>query len=240
VRLTALVEALDRFWTRVTAQVPDLPLEVLLGTAAVAAALVLSPALWRPARHVVTIAHEGAHGLVALGAGRRLSGIRLHSDTSGLTVSAGRPTGLGMVLTCAAGYTGPALFGLGAAALLAAGHAIGLLWALLLLLALLLVQIRNWYGLWSVLATGTVVFGATWWLPPEGQAVFAALATWFLLLGAPRTVLELQSARRRRAAPDSDADQLARLTPFPALFWVGVFLLVDVGALVLGGRWLLA
>ena len=164
---------------------------------------------------MVTIAHEGAHGLVALAAGRRLAGIRLHSDTSGLTVSAGRPTGLGMVLTCAAGYTGPALFGLGAAALLAAGHAVGLLWALLGLLALLLVQIRNWYGLWSVLVTGAVVFGATWWLPPEGQAAFAALATWFLLLAAPRTVLELQSSRRRRRAPDSDADQLAGLTPLP-------------------------
>jgi hypothetical protein len=233
------VDALGRFWAQVTATTPDLRTEVLLGTAAVAALLVLSPTLWRPTRNVVTIAHEGAHGLVALAAGRRLSGIRLHSDTSGLTVSAGRPTGLGMVLTCAAGYIGPGLFGLGAAALLAAGHAIGLLWALLALLALLLVQIRNWYGLWSVLVTGAVVFGATWWLPPEGQAAFAALATWFLLLAAPRTVLELQTSRRKRRAPDSDADQLARLTHFPALFWVGFFLLVDVGALLLGGFWLL-
>ncbi|MCW2741893.1 MAG: rane protein [Blastococcus sp.] len=234
------MDAVGRFWDRVTAPVPDLPLEVLLGTAAVAALLVLSPSLWRPTRHVVTIAHEGAHGLVALAAGRRLSGIRLHSDTSGLTVSAGRPTGPGMVLTCAAGYVGPGLFGLGAAALLAAGHAVGLLWALLLLLALLLVQIRNWYGLWSVLITGAIVFAATWWLSPDGQAAFAALATWFLLLAAPRTVLELQTARRRRSAPESDADQLARLTPLPALFWVGAFLVVDVGALVLGAHWLLA
>jgi hypothetical protein len=240
VRLTPGVDAVSRFWERVTTPGADLPLQVLLGTAAVAALLVLSPALWRPTRNVVTIAHEGAHGLVALAAGRRLSGIRLHSDTSGLTVSAGRPTGLGMVLTCAAGYTGPGLFGLGAAALLASGHAVGLLWALLLLLALLLVQIRNWYGLWSVLVTGAVVFAATWWLPPDGQAAFAALATWFLLLAAPRTVLELQTSRRRRSAPDSDADQLARLTPLPALFWVGVFLLVDVGALLLGARWLLS
>ncbi|MGY2003782.1 M50 family metallopeptidase [Blastococcus sp. SYSU DS1024] len=233
------MEVLARFWARVTATVPDLSTTVLLATAAVAALLVLSPALWRPARNVVTIAHEGAHGLVALAAGRRLAGIRLHSDTSGLTVSAGRPTGLGMVLTCAAGYTGPALFGLGAAALLSTGHAVGLLWALLLLLALLLVQIRNWFGLWSVLVTGAIVFAATWWLPPAGQAAFAAVATWFLLLAAPRAVLELQRARRRRGAPDSDADQLARLTPLPAVVWVGVFLLVDVGALVVGARWLL-
>jgi hypothetical protein len=234
------VDVLGRFWARLTAVSPALTTELLLATAAAAALLVLSPALWRQVRSVVTIAHEGAHGLVALAVGRRLAGIRLHSDTSGLTVSSGRPTGLGMVLTCAAGYTGPALFGLGAAALLAAGHAIGLLWGLLGLLALLLVQIRNWYGLWSVLVTGVVVFAATWWLPPQSQAAFAALATWFLLLAAPRTVLELQRSRRRRAAPDSDADQLARLTRVPALVWVGVFLLVDVGALVLGGRWLLA
>jgi Peptidase M50B-like len=233
------VDLLGRFWARVTTSVPDLPIEVLLGTAAIAGLLVLSPTLWRLTRHAVTIAHEGAHGAVALAAGRRLAGIRLHSDTSGLTVSAGKPTGLGMVLTCFSGYVGPGLFGLGAAALLAGGYAVGLLWALLLLLALLLVQIRNWYGLWSVLVTGSIVFAATWWLPTEGQTAFAAVATWFLLLAAPRAVLELQAARRRRRAPDSDADQLARLTRVPALFWVGAFLLVDVGALVLGGLWLL-
>jgi hypothetical protein len=233
------VDGPTRLWQRVSAENPPLPLPVLLGCAALAAVLVLSPALWRHTRHAVTIAHEGAHGLAALATGRRLAGIRLHSDTSGLTVSAGRPRGPGMVLTGAAGYAGPGLFGLGAAALLAAGHAVGLLWALLLLLALLLVQIRNWYGLWSVLVTGAVVLAATWLLPAPAQTAFAAVATWFLLLAAPRTVVELQRARRRHAAPDSDADQLARLTHLPALGWVGAFLLVDLGALALGARWLL-
>jgi peptidase M50B-like protein len=233
------VDVPDGFWARVTTPVPELPTAVLLGALAVAAVVVLSPGLWRPARNVVTIAHEGAHGVAALATGRRLAGIRLHSDTSGVTVSAGRPTGAGMVLTCAAGYLGPGLVGLGAAALLAAGHAVGLLWALLALLALLLLQIRNWFGLWSVLATAAVVFAVTEWLPPEGQAGFAAAGTWFLLLAAPKTVLELHRSRRRRAAPDSDADQLARLTHLPAVLWVGVFLLADVGALLLGGWWLL-
>jgi hypothetical protein len=232
------MDAVDRLWSRVTAEAP-LPLEVLAGAAVVALLVVATPALWRPARTVVTIAHEGAHGLAALATGRRLAGIRLHSDTSGLTVSAGRPSGPGMVLTCAAGYVGPGLFGLGAAALLAAGHAVGVLWALLVLLALLLLQIRNLYGLWAVLVTGAALAAVTTWLPPAGQAAVAAAVTWFLLLAAPRTVLELQAARRRRTAPDSDADQLARLTRLPALLWVGVFLLVDVAALVLAARWLL-
>ena len=233
------MEALDRFWDRVSAPSPPLPGWLLALCAVLAAVLVLSPALWGRARHAVTIAHEGAHGLAALVTGRRLAGIRLHSDTSGLTVSAGRPTGPGMVLTAAAGYTGPGLFGLGAAALLAAGYAVGLLWALLALLALLLVQIRNWYGLWSVLVTGALVFAATWWAPAQTQAAVAHGVTWFLLLAAPKTVVELQAKRRRGAGRDSDADQLARLTRLPAVLWVGLFLLVDVGALLLGSWWLL-
>ena len=101
------MEVLTRIWDRVSATAPPPSSSTLIATATVAALLVLSPTLWRTSRHVVTIAHEGAHGVAALLTGRRLSGIRLHSDTSGLTVSAGRPTGPGMVLTCAAGYTGP-------------------------------------------------------------------------------------------------------------------------------------
>ncbi len=234
------MDALGRFWDRVSAPAPDLSPTVLLASVAVAAVLVLYAPSWRLTRHAVTIAHEGAHGLVALAVGRRLAGIRLHSDTSGVTVSSGRPTGIGMVLTCAAGYTGPGLFGLGAAALLAAGHAVGALWALVGLLGLLLVQIRNWYGLWSVLVSGGLVLAATWFLSPAAQAAFAAVTTWFLLLAAPRTVLELQRARRHRRAPESDADQLARLTRIPGVAWVAFFLVVDVGALLLGGSWLLA
>ncbi|KQS65754.1 M50 family metallopeptidase [Modestobacter sp. Leaf380] len=225
-------------WDRVSATSPPLPAWALLVSAAVALVLVGQRDLWRTSRNAVTIAHEGAHGVAALLTGRRLAGIRLHSDTSGVTVSAGRPTGPGMVVTAAAGYVGPGLIGLGAAALLASGHAIGLLWALLVLLALLLLQIRNLFGLWSVLATGALVFAATWWLPVTWQSGFAHVVVWFLLLAAPRTVWELQAKRRRRAAPDSDADQLARLTGLPGLVWVGVFLLVDVGALALGTWWL--
>ena len=59
-----------------------------------------------------------------------------------------------------------------------------------------------------------------------------------LLLAAPRPVLELQQLRRAGRARDSDADMLARITPLPGLMWVGLFLLVTLGCLLLGGRWL--
>lgn len=212
---------------------------ILLLAILLALGVVLVGPAWRIARHLVTIAHEGAHGVAALLTGRRLEGIRLHSDTSGLTVSRGRPTGFGMVVTLFAGYVGPALIGLGVAALLARGYALGALWILVLLLGLLLLQIRNWFGLWSVLVSATALVLVSWYAPPEVSAGAAFAVGWFLLLGSVRPVLELQAHRRRGNAGRSDADQLARLTRVPALLWVGAFLIVNVGCLVLGGAWLL-
>jgi hypothetical protein len=80
----------------------------------------------------------------------------------------------------------------------------------------------------------------TWWGSAPVQLAFAYTLTWFLLLCAPRPVVELQHARRRGYARDSDADTLARLTGLPGLLWVGVFLLATTATLVLGGRWLIA
>jgi hypothetical protein len=233
-------EALRRVWSDSwgTQAAPDLG---TIWLAAFGALVVVAlPGSWRVTRHVVTIAHEGGHGVAALLSGRRLAGIRLHSDSSGLTLSRGRPAGLGMVATAAAGYVGPGLIGLGAAYLLHRGHALGVLWLTALLLGLLLLQIRNFYGLYAVLVAGVLVFAVSWWASPVLQSLAAYAGTWFLLLAAPKTVLELQSQRRRGRARSSDADTLARLTRLPGLVWVGLFLVVDVGALLLGGRWILA
>ena len=231
-------DVLSSIWDDVTGtQPPPSQREVLL-TALVAGLVIVLPWTWRVGRHVVTIAHEGAHGVAALLSGRRLSGIRLHSDTSGVTVSRGRSSGPGMVVTAFAGYVGPALLGLGAAYLLHRRHALAVLWLAVLLLALLLVQIRNFYGLYAVGAAGAAVFAVSWWGSEAVQSLAAYTGTWFLLIAAPRPVLELQSLRRAGGARTSDADQLARLTRVPGLVWVGVFLLVTGGCLFVGGRWL--
>src|SRR5215218_2795592 len=106
----------------ITAYLPDPSSWLVLGTGLAALLAVLLDGVWRWARHLVTIVHEGGHAVVAVLTGRRLTGIRLHSDTSGLTVSVGRPRGPGMVATAFAGYPGPALLGLGAAWLLSRGY----------------------------------------------------------------------------------------------------------------------
>ena len=225
-------------WNRITEQNVALPLATTWWTLLAAAATVVLPVTWRLTRHAVTIAHEGGHGVAATLSGRTLTGIRLHSDTSGLTVSRGRPTGPGMIVTLLAGYTAPALLGLGAAALFGAGYGVGMLWALLAALAVLLVQIRNWFGLWSVAVTGGIIFAVTWFGSNTVQSVFALFVAAFLVLGAIRAAVELQMSRSRRRATGSDADQLARLTHVPGLFWVGVFLAVNFGCALLAAQFL--
>ncbi|WP_274561881.1 M50 family metallopeptidase [Streptomyces spiramyceticus] len=230
---------LGALWDRVFGAQPDPDQWLVIATAAVALAVVVPRVVWRLSRNAITIAHEGGHGLIALLTGRSLDGIRLHSDTSGLTVSRGKPTGIGMILTAAAGYTAPPLLGLGGAWLLAANHITLFLWIATALLIAMLVMIRNAYGALTVILTGAAFLLISWLTSPEVQAAFAYAAVWFMLIGGVRPAFELQSKRRHGGAPDSDADQLSRLTHVPAAMWLFLFHTVSVCALLGGGRWLL-
>jgi hypothetical protein len=233
------VELIAEVWRRAIAiQPPPAPIVVAVA-AVIAGALVLPRAIWPYTRMLVTITHEGAHGVAALLTGRRLQGIRLHSDTSGLTVSSGRPSGPGMAMMLLAGYLGPAVVGLGAVGLLIAGHSLGLLWLFVILLALLLVQIRNFYGFTLVVGCALVLILVSWYLPATMQSGLAYVLTWTLLFAAPKPVLELISQRRGGRAPHSDADQLARLTRVPASLWAYGFLVINCAGLALGSVLLL-
>lgn len=227
-------------WDRATTTQPPLPPTAAVALAAVALVVTWSPLGHRLVRHLVTLVHEAGHALVAAAVGRRLSGIRLHSDTSGLTLSRGRPRGAGMVAMLAAGYPAPALVGLGGAVVVGQGYAAGWLWALVLTCALMLLLVRNLYGLWVVLVTGGAVAALSWTATGPVLSAAAHLVVWSLLLAAPRSVVGLQRGRRGRRRGDSDADQLARLTGVPAAGWVGLFWLLCVACLLAGGWLLLA
>jgi hypothetical protein len=226
---------LTGLWERISGSQPAPPAWVVAVTALAALLLVLNTASWRLAGKVITIAHEGGHALVSVLSGRRLEGIRLHADSSGVTYSRGRRRGPGLVLTAAAGYVAPSLLGVGAAALLAARHQTALLWLALVLLAATFLAIRNAFGALAVLTTAAGVFAVSYFASAAVRAGFAYLAAWFLLLGGMRPALELASRRPRRRGV-SDADQLARLTRVPRGTWVALFLLVAAAALALGAR----
>ncbi len=237
------MNVLTRLWDHVYASQPAPPAWVVGVTALAALLLVLNTACWRLAGQVITIAHEGGHALVSVLSGRRLEGIRLHADSSGVTYSRGKRRGPGLVLTAAAGYLTPPLLGAGAAALLAARHPAALLWLALVLLAATFLAVRNAFGALAVLVTAAGVFAVSYYAAAAVQAGFAYLAAWFLLLGGMRPALEL--TRRRSVSRSvsrsglSDADQLARLTGVSRGVWVAAFLLIATAALALGARLLI-
>ncbi|WP_086563506.1 M50 family metallopeptidase [Streptomyces africanus] len=231
--------SLASLWDEVSGTQPDPDLWVVIAALVAALAVVVPHGLWRISRNAITIAHEGGHGLVALLSGRTLTGIRLHSDTSGLTVSRGKPYGIGMILTAASGYTAPPLLGLGGAALLGSGRITLLLWLATALLLAMLVMIRNAYGALTVIVTGGLFVLVSWLAGPQVQAAFAYVVVWFLLVGGVRPAFELQAKRSRGGAGDSDADQLSRLTHVPAALWLFLFHAVSLCSLIGGGRWLL-
>ena len=237
------MNVLHTLWDRVSGSQPLPPAWVVGLTALVALAVVLNTGSWRLTGKVITIAHEGGHALVSVLSGRRLDGIRLHSDSSGVTFSRGKRTGPGLVLTAAAGYVMPSLLGAGAAWLLAERHLTAMLWLALVLLAATFLAIRNLFGGLAVLVTAGGVFAVSYYAPPAVQAGFGYLAAWFLLFGGLRPVVELargsmgspgSSGRRQRWTRGSDADQLARLTGAPAGLWITLFMLVALAALAVG------
>ncbi len=194
---------------------------------------------WRMARNGVTIVHEAGHALAAVLVGRRLQGIKLHSDTSGVTVSRGKPEGPGMAFTAMAGYLAPSVLGLLFASLLGADLVGTVLGLIALLLLGVLVMVRNAYGVFTVVVSAVVLALVAFVAPVEVQAPFSYLVTWFLLFGGVRPVVELQVKRRRGQARDSDADQLGRLTAVPPVLWVLVFAVATISCLIAGGLWLL-
>jgi uncharacterized membrane protein YbhN (UPF0104 family) len=246
------MSVLDRLWERISSAQPAPPAWVVAVTGLAALLIVLNTGSWRLTGKVITIAHEGGHALVSVLSGRRLEGIRLHADNSGVTYSRGKRRGPGLVLTASAGYLTPSLLGAGAAALLAARHQTALLWLALVLLAATFLAVRNAFGALAVLATAAGVFAVSYFATAAVQAGFAYLAAWFLLLGGMRPVLELTHRRRRHRASRpganrtganraglSDADQLARLTGVSRGVWVALFILVCAAALALGARLLI-
>src|SRR5580692_8279722 len=250
IRRNAYPMSVAALWDRLIGVQGAPPDWAIAASAAVALLIVASPRLWRMTRIAITIAHEGGHAAASLLSGRKLEGVRLHADTSGETVSRGRRSGPGIVVTAFAGYVTPPLLGAGAAALLAAHRVTLLLSLCLLLLAVTLLMVRNWYGALAVLLTGGSLFAVIWLASPALRAGFGYGVAWFLLFGGVRPVAELARMRPRgvwlppgRRLADgragtgtSDADQLAALTRIPRALWVTLFALVAAGALVLGAR----
>jgi hypothetical protein len=96
------------------------PAAALVGLAALA--IVMIPFLWPLVDHFDTMAHEGAHAIVASAMGFPLLGVTIDQDSSGATGYLGPENGLRRLLTSFAGYLGPSASGLCAAKLIETSH----------------------------------------------------------------------------------------------------------------------
>ena len=206
----AVCAVLAERWDSLTTQL-DPSSALVLATGAGALVAVVVDVIWLRARHVVTIVHEAAM-VVALLTGRRLTGIELRTNTSGLTLSVGGPAA-GMVITAAAGYLSPRSSGWSASCCWPSTRSRSCCGRHRPLLVAMLIMVRNLYGALALVVTGAVVVGVSLYTEPDVQAAFAYAMTWFLLLGAVRPVNELRSAPPPGA--NTDADTLARITPVP-------------------------
>lgn len=196
------------------------------------------PSLWRVARQAGTIIHEMGHVVVAVLTGRTVRGIALHSDTSGVTVSRGRPTGPGMLLTTLAGYPAPGILAAGLAWLVTAGHAGAALTVYQVVLVAALLLSRNAVGIASCLAA-VLAIGAVWWWndPAAVMYLVVALSVFYAVAGVRSSVDVIQAhARARRSGgreTHSDAAQAARAwraLPLPAPLWLLGFLLMSLAS----------
>lgn len=212
-------------------------------TVAVIAALVVLltavPSIWRITRQASTIVHEMGHVLAAWVTGRRVSGIKLHSDTSGVTLSRGKPDGPGLLITFLAGYPAPGLLAVGLIWLSTAGHAGAALTVYQAVLILALLLSRNVVGIFSCLLA-VLVTGAIWWHndPQVVGYTVVALGVFYAVAGVRGTFdlcrVHLRSrSRTRTEVHGTDASQAARAWRWlrlPAALWLLFFLLVSVGA----------
>lgn len=132
---------------------------------------------WWP--HPATIAHEMGHATAGWVLGRRVRGIRLHTDTSGVTTTSGADSGPRMLLVVLCGYPAPPVAAAGLAWAWAAGKAGWAMTSAAALLVVALLLARSWFGVVFTAACVAVVGGvaaaAVW--PPGLPAAAGALAT---------------------------------------------------------------
>jgi hypothetical protein len=208
------------------------PLGLLIGSAL--AALVLALVLWALLTHVITVAHEGGHAFTASAAGGSVASIQVAPAGRGATEM--YPAGwLSNVLSTAAGYLGPSVWGVCGAILLHEGIVTPMLWLTVGMLVCVSVLAKDLFTVGVTVLVGASVFAVVVWCGHGFQTFFAYTLIWFLLIGGMRSVLELSRFRQTsRSDTSSDAFHMARLTHLPGCLWVGFFGLVNLVALALG------
>jgi hypothetical protein len=184
-----------------------------------------------PFRLFVVFLHEISHGLAAVATGGRIVSIGLSVDEGGVCLTRG---GWPFVVLNA-GYLGSLLFGalflvLGARRRIAAS-VLGAIGAFTLVAALL--YVRSGFGLVYGLLMGLALLVVSLKLPGEvSELVLAAIGA----MSALYAVADMASDAIFRHVATSDASQLAAATGLPAVLWGVVWIAASIVTLVAVAR----
>lgn len=227
-RATAIFDWLYERWA-----IADLPPLWMIAVFTVALlALIIYRPTWQKARHGATIIHEMGHVSMGWLWGRKVQGISLHSDTSGLTITAGKERGMGVLMTFMAGYPAPALVGLALVWASVSGYSGAALTLVMALLVLAFWLIRNFFGFFllviSLLGAGAVFWSAN---PPVVTGFTLAVGI-FLLLAGTRSCFDLRETHQHGEGGESDAEMASQHSLLPASAWVYIFIAASIACIL--------
>ncbi len=189
-------------------------------------AVVAMPGFWALLNHFTRVAHEGTHAVVGSILDTRVTGVHLYRKERKGHTDVHMVPGTGFV-TAVVGYFGPSGFGLAAAALIAHGRMVAVLWIGVALLAILLPSLRTMFGVALVIGLGFLLLSV---LRSKNASVETAAAyglSWLLLVSGVRGVWD-----RRKGS--GDADRLRTITGLPQRLWYLLWLAGTVVALLYG------
>jgi hypothetical protein len=202
-------------------------------------AAVAAVPLWKITVHVITVAHEGGHAFFAGLVGSGVQKVTMQPNGNGETVTKGGGW-FTTIFVGLFGYLGPSLWGLIGGWMLVHGVTPkAVLMTSLVMLGVLLLSIRNFFGFLLVPAIGYGVWATVTHGSAEVQKTVAYALMWFMLIGGVRSIPRLFQVVRAVGMKEPDTANLKRATWLPQLFFVALFLFGTVVALVYGGKMLL-
>ncbi|MFG1606788.1 M50 family metallopeptidase [Actinoplanes sp. NPDC049265] len=201
-------------------------------------AWVLAVPLWFLTRFFVVIAHEGGHAFAGVALLNQVRRITFNRDGGGGTEFVSPPPWPFVIVVAVAGYAGPSLFGLLAAALLLRGEPRMVLWGSMAFLVLMLFTVRGIIG-WIVVPVLVVgLYQLATKAPAEMSTLGAYVWTWFLLIGAVQRML-VYLTDKTYLVEAADTTRLQQVSLVPSEIWSVLLLLGTGAALVWGGSMLL-
>lgn len=203
---------------------------VLLSAVLVSGLMVFPRKLWRFTRHGSTLAHELGHALFGMVTMARITGIRLHMDSSGVThaVRSVRVFPIGAIISSFFGYPAPIIFGSVVISLMLTGHPMGAMYAIAGAGLVTLFFIRNLFGLlvtliWLVSSVAVTIFApwaASWYVLWTGS---------LLIFGGIKDLLSLRRVYKSADA-ETDLHSLKSSSHIPMGFWYWLMWIASASA----------